>query len=181
MSWLACSPGCGGGGGGNRHPTNHTYRGRGSRVPVMPVDPSTPTTFRLLIQGKPERKFEAEATVPYAAMRWLIGLLIAALSMTTLLSVSDAWAAPPAGSPSLERPDDQGGVRGRGLGDGTSQGSRSGVGRGNDPTGPSTSTSTVVSTTASTTGPTTTTTGPPTSTTWPGPPFTTSTICGCVP
>lgn len=152
----------------------------------MPVDPNTPTTFRLLIHGKPERKFEAEATVPYAAMRWLIGLLAVALGMTTLLSVADAWATPSPESPSTTRPDDRGDEHGQGQGAGSDQGQGSGVGRGNDPSdsggAPTTAVTTTTAPTPSTSPGTTSTTLPDgadgTTVPWP-PTVTTTGGCTC--
>lgn len=108
----------------------------------MPVDPSTPTSFRILLQGKPDRKFEFETIVPYAALRWIIALLFAALGWQTILGTVDALAQPgDQRNPIAEqRPDDQGDERGQGQGQGTSQGQGPGVGRGNGTETPSGST-----------------------------------------
>ena len=128
------------------------------------MDPATPTSFRLLLVGKPERKFEIETTLPYAAFRWLVGLGLAIIASTSLGWLVPALGDPPGDSPSITRPDDQGDEQGQGQGTGTDQGQGPGLGRGNDPAVATTPTTSEITTTSVAIPRTTTTTGVTTTT-----------------
>lgn len=121
----------------------------------MAVDPNQMTRFRLLIQGKPERKFEAEAAVPYAALRWVIAAAIAALLGSGILSAVTASAAPGdnRNPTATTRPDDRGDEQGQGQGQGSDQGQGPGIGRGNGDETTTTSSSTPPGGSSSTTLP----------------------------
>lgn len=154
------------------------------------MDPATPTTFRLLLEGKPNRRFEVETTLPYAAFRWLMVLLLAGVGINATLLAANAWASSPGDNrnpTATTRPDDQGDEHGQGQGAGSDQGQGPGVGRGNDPstsattqpppattqptgTGSTTSVATIPATTTTVAGPFLTLpppTFPPTTIVWP--------------